>query len=109
MATRQPKGKLVRRFGSNIFGNPKYSKLLDKKPNAPGKERGAKQRGKLSVYGEQLKEKQKFRFAYGMSERQFSNLFQKAFKMSGVTGDNMLSLMEQRLDNTIYRMGFASS
>ena len=49
MATRQPKGKLVRRFGSNIFGNPKYSKLLDKKPNAPGKERGAKQRGKLSV------------------------------------------------------------
>jgi len=109
MATRQPKGKLVRRFGSNIFGNPKYSKLLDRKPNAPGKERGAKQRGKLSVYGEQLKEKQKFRFAYGMSERQFSNLFQKAFKMSGVTGDNMLSLMEQRLDNTIYRMGFAVS
>ena len=58
MATKQPKGKLVRRFGSNIFGNPKYSKLLDRKPNAPGKERGAKQRGKLSVYGEQLKEKQ---------------------------------------------------
>ena len=109
MATKQPKGKLVRRFGSNIFGNPKYSKLLDKKPNAPGKERGAKQRGKLSVYGEQLKEKQKFRFAYGMSERQFSNLFKKAFKMSGVTGDNMLSLMEQRFDNTIYRMGFAVS
>ena len=109
MASKQPKGKLVRRFGSNIFGNPKYSKLLDKKPNAPGKERGAKQRSKLSVYGEQLKEKQKFRFAYGMSERQFSNLFKKALKMSGVTGDNMLSLMEQRFDNTIFRMGFAVS
>jgi len=109
MASKQPKGKLVRRFGSNIFGNPKYSKLLDKKPNVPGKERGAKQRSKLSVYGEQLKEKQKFRFAYGMSERQFSNLFKKALKMSGVTGDNMLSLMEQRFDNTIFRMGFAVS
>ena len=109
MAGKPAKGKLVRRFGVNIFGNQKYSKLLDKKPNAPGKERGAKQRGKLSVYGEQLKEKQKFRFAYGMSERQFRNLFDKAFKMPGVTGDNMISLIEQRLDNTIYRMGFAVS
>ncbi|MGP1577019.1 MAG: 30S ribosomal protein S4 [Treponema sp.] len=109
MSGKPAKGKLVRRFGANIFGNPKYSKLLDKKPNAPGKERGSKQRGKMSVYGEQLKEKQKFRFAYGMSERQFSNLFKKAFKMSGVTGDNMLSLIEQRFDNTIFRMGFAVS
>ncbi len=109
MSGKQAKGKLVRRFGVNIFGNQKYSRLLDRKPNAPGKERGAKQRSKISVYGEQLKEKQKFRFAYGMSERQFRNLFDKAFKMAGVTGDNMLSLIEQRLDNTIYRMGFAIS
>ncbi len=109
MSGKQAKGKLVRRFGANIFGNQKYSRLLDRKPNAPGKERGSKQRSKVSVYGEQLKEKQKFRFAYGMSERQFRNLFDKAFKMSGVTGDNMLSLIEQRLDNTIYRMGFAVS
>ncbi|CEM63152.1 30S ribosomal protein S4 [Treponema phagedenis] len=109
MAVKQPKGKIVRRLGVNIFGNPKYSKLLDKKPNGPGKVRGAKSRGKMSVYGEQLKEKQKFRFAYGMSERQFRNLFAKAQQMKGVTGDNMLSLMEQRLDNTIYRMGFAIS
>ncbi len=109
MSGKQAKGKLVRRFGVNIFGNQKYSRLLDRKPNAPGKERGAKQRSKISVYGEQLKEKQKFRFAYGMSERQFRNLFDKAFKMPGVTGDNMLSLIEQRLDNTIYRMGFAIS
>ncbi len=109
MAIRQPKGKTVRRLGLNIYGNPKYDKLLDRKPNGPGKERGSKKRGKISVYGEQLQEKQKFRFAYGISERQFRNLFKKASRMSGVTGDNMISLMEQRLDNTIYRMGFAIS
>lgn len=109
MATRQPKGKTVRRLGLNIYGNPKYDKLLSRKPNGPGKERGSKKRGKMSVYGEQLKEKQKFRFAYGISERQFRNLFKKANRMPGVTGDNMVSLMERRLDNTIFRMGFAMS
>lgn len=109
MATRQPKGKTVRRLGLNIYGNPKYDKLLSRKPNGPGKERGSKKRGKTSVYGEQLKEKQKFRFAYGISERQFRNLFKKANRMPGVTGDNMVSLMERRLDNTIFRMGFAMS
>ena len=109
MAIKQPKGKTVRRLGVNIYGNPKYDKLLDRKPNGPGKERGARKLGKTSVYGEQLKEKQKFRFAYGISERQFRNLYKKASRMPGVTGDNMISLMEQRLDNTIYRMGFAIS
>ena len=109
MAIRQPKGKTVRRLGLNIYGNPKYDKLLSRKPNGPGKERGLKKRGKTSVYGEQLKEKQKFRFAYGISERQFRNLFKKANRLHGVTSDNMISLMEQRLDNTIYRMGFAVS
>ncbi len=109
MAIRQPKGKTVRRLGLNIYGNPKYDRLLDRKPNGPGKERGAKKRGKISVYGEQLQEKQKFRFAYGISERQFRNLYKKASRLHGVTGDNMISLMEQRLDNTIYRMGFAIS
>ncbi|UTC68296.1 MULTISPECIES: 30S ribosomal protein S4 [unclassified Treponema] len=109
MAIKQPKGKTVRRLGVNIYGNPKYDRLLDRKPNGPGKERGARKRGKTSVYGEQLKEKQKFRFAYGISERQFRNLYKKASRMPGVTGDNMISLMEQRLDNTIYRMGFAIS
>ncbi|PIE97820.1 MAG: 30S ribosomal protein S4 [Treponema sp.] len=106
---KKPRGKTVRHLGVNIFGNPKYDRLLDKKPNTPGKDRGARKRGKTSVYGEQLKEKQKFRFAYGMSERQFRNLYKNATRMSGVTGDNMISLMESRLDNTIYRMGFAIS
>lgn len=106
---KRPRGKTVRSLGTNIFGNPKYDRLLDRKPTPPGKERGMKKRGKLSVYGEQLKEKQKFRFAYGLSERQFVNLYKNASRMSGVTGDNMISLLERRLDNTIYRMGFAVS
>ena len=109
MSVKHPKGKIVRRLGTNIFGNPKYSKLLTKRPNAPGKERGAKQRGKTSVYGEQLKEKQKFRLAYGISERQFRNMFAHAQRMEGITSDNMLSLLEQRFDNTVFRMGFAVS
>lgn len=105
----KPRGKIVRRLGINIYGNPKYDKLLDRKPNTPGKERGSNSRAKVSVYGEQLKEKQKFRFAYGMSERQFRNLYKNASRMVGATGDNMISLMERRFDNTIYRMGFAIS
>jgi len=109
MSVKHPKGKIVRRLGTNIFGNPKYSKLLTKRPNAPGKERGAKQRGKTSIYGEQLKEKQKFRLAYGISERQFRNMFARAQRMEGITSDNMLSLLEQRFDNTVFRMGFAVS
>jgi len=109
MANSQPKGKIVRRLGLNIFGNPKYDKVLSRKPHGPGKEKGSKKRGKMSVYGEQLKEKQKFRFAYGISEKQFRNLFKKANRMKGATGDNMISLMERRLDNTIFRMGFAMS
>ena len=109
MSVKHPKGKIVRRLGTNIFGNPKYSKLLTKRPNAPGKERGAKPRGKTSIYGEQLKEKQKFRLAYGISERQFRNMFARAQRMEGITSDNMLSLLEQRFDNTVFRMGFAVS
>lgn len=106
---KQPRGKTVRRLGINLYGNPKYDKLLDRKPNTPGKARGTRSRAKVSIYGEQLKEKQKFRFAYGMSERQFRNLYKNASRMQGATGDNMISLMERRLDNTIFRMGFAVS
>lgn len=106
---KQPRGKTVRRLGINLYGNPKYDRLLDRKPNTPGKARGARTRSKMSVYGEQLKEKQKFRFAYGMTERQFRNLYKNASRMTGATGDNMISLMERRFDNTIFRMGFAVS
>ncbi len=101
------RGKIVRRFGLNIYGNQKYDRLLKRKPNAPGNPK----RGRIrqTEYGRQLNEKQKLRWAYGLSERQFSNLFYKAKAMRGVTGDNMLMLLECRLDNIVYRLGMATS
>ncbi|MBT5782999.1 30S ribosomal protein S4 [Candidatus Marinimicrobia bacterium] len=103
-----PKGKLVRKFGENIFGNPKYDKLLNRKPYAPG-QHGQGRRSKLSNYGIQLQEKQKIKFMYGLLEKQFKLTFQKADKMEGETGTNMLQLLESRLDNIVYRVGFAPS
>jgi small subunit ribosomal protein S4 len=101
------KGKLVRRFGVNIFGNNKYDRLLKRKPKAPGEPK--KGRTRQTEYGKQLVEKQKLKFAYGLSERQFSNLFYKAKQSKGVTGFNMLLLLERRLDNVVYRLGMATS
>ncbi|MGY8782530.1 MAG: 30S ribosomal protein S4 [Fidelibacterota bacterium] len=103
-----PKGKLVRKFGENIFGNPKYDKLLNRKPYAPG-QHGQGRRPKLSNYGVQLQEKQKIKFMYGLLEKQFKLTFEKADKMAGETGTNMLQLLESRLDNVIYRLGFSPS
>ena len=103
-----PKGKLVRKFGANIFGNPKYDKLLNRKPYSPG-QHGQSRRPRLSNYGLQLKEKQKIKFMYGLLEKQFRNCFYKADKMKGETGTNLLQLLEQRLDNIVYRLGFAPS
>ena len=102
------KGKLVRKFGENIFGNPKYDRLLNRKAYSPG-QHGQSRRGKLSNYGVQLQEKQKIKFTYGLLEKQFRNNFQKADKMDGETGINMLQLLERRLDNIVYRLGFAPS
>ena len=102
------KGKLVRKFGENIFGNPKYDRLLNRKAYSPG-QHGQSRRGKLSNYGVQLQEKQKIKFTYGLLEKQFRNNFQKADKMGGETGINMLQLLERRLDNIVYRLGFAPS
>ncbi len=104
------RGKIVRRLGINVFGNPKYDRLLKRKPYKPGVARKAKvRRGRVSEYGRQLIEKQKLRFAYGLSERQFSNLFYKARAMPGITGYNMLALLERRLDNVVYRLGMGVS
>ena len=103
-----PKGKLVRKFGENIFGNPKYDRLLNRKPYAPG-QHGQSRRSKLSNYGVQLQEKQKIKFMYGLLEKQFRLTFEKAEKMKGETGTNMLQLLESRLDNVVYRLGFAPS
>ena len=102
------KGKLVRKFGENIFGNPKFDRLLNRKSYPPG-QHGQGRRSKLSNYGIQLQEKQKIKFMYGLLEKQFKLNFQKADKMEGETGTNMLQLLESRLDNVAYRLGFAPS
>ena len=104
------RGKVVRRLGVNIFGNRKYSTLLKRKPQGPGLEKGHRSRKKVSDYGLQLMEKQKIRYAYGVSEKQFFNTFLKAKRnKKGLTGDNFLILLECRLDNVIYRLGWANS
>ena len=104
----KPKGKLVRKFGENIFGNPKYDRLLNRKPYLPG-QHGQSRRSKLSNYGIQLQEKQKIKFMYGLLEKQFRLTFERAEKMKGETGTNMLQILESRLDNVVYRLGFAPS
>ena len=81
---------------------------LAKRPNRPG-QHGADRRGKLSDYGRQLKEKQKVRFMYGVNERQFRKTFDEACRMRGSNGENFLRLLESRLDNLVYRIGFAST
>ena len=104
----KPKGKLVRKFGENIFGNPKYDRLLNRKPYSAG-QHGQSRRSKLSNYGIQLQEKQKIKFMYGLLEKQFRLTFVRAEKMKGETGTNMLQILESRLDNVVYRLGFAPS
>ena len=102
-----PKAKLARKFGENIFGNPKIDKILGNKPYGPGQHGAGRKR--VSDYGLQLKEKQKLKVMYGLFEKQFRNVFKKADKMRGITGDNLIQLLERRLDNTVYRLGFAIS
>ena len=100
------RSKVCRRFGEAIFANASMQKILDRRPNRPG-QHGAKRVRKLSEYGEQLKEKQKARFIYGMMEKQFRLFFERAKAQKGITGDNLLRLCETRLDNVIFRMGIA--
>ncbi len=101
------KGKIVRRFGINIFGNQKYDRLLKRKPALPGEPK--KGRPRQTEFGRQLIEKQKLKFSYGLSEKQFRNLFEKAKSSKGVAGHNLLILLERRLDNVVYRLGLATS
>ena len=100
---RGPKQKVARRFGEPIFGP---SKALERKPYGPGQHGNARRR-KESEYSVQLKEKQKAKYTYGLLERQFRNVFEKAARRKGVTGENLLQLLESRLDNVVYRLGFA--
>lgn len=101
-----PKGKLVRRFGVNIYGNHKYDRLLERRSHGPGQHGPNPSRRKVSNYGQQLIEKQKLRHTYGLLEKPFRRAFRKAQLMRGVTGDNLLVLLETRLDSIAFRAGF---
>ena len=99
-----PKSKIARRFKDPIFGP---DKALDRRSYGPGQHGPNKRRGKQSEYAIQLGENQKAKYTYGILERQFSNLFEKASRMKGITGENLLQLCEARLDNTVFRLGIA--
>jgi len=105
---RGPKGRIVRALGINIFGNPKYDKLLQRKSSPPGKDPKARLK-KTSEFGIQLKEKRKYRAAYGLGERQLRNLCDKALHDRGSTGDAILTRLESRLSNIVFRLGWAAS
>jgi small subunit ribosomal protein S4 len=99
-----PRTKKSRAFGEAIFG---YDKYFEKRKYAPGQHGNARKRGSQSEYAIQLKEKQKAKYTYGILERQFAKIFHEASRKHGVTGENLLRLLELRLDNTVYRLGFA--
>lgn len=99
-----PTSKIARKFGEPIYGPDKY---LDRKNFPPGQHGLNKKRKKTSEYGTQLREKQKVKYTYGLLERQFRNLYEKAKRASGVTGLVLLQLLEARLDNVVYRLGVA--
>lgn len=101
-----PKYRLCRREGVNLFGPKKYD--FDIRPYAPG-EHGQGRRVKLSDYGLQLREKQKVKRVYGILERQFRRYYEKAARSKGITGSVLLQLLERRLDNVIFRLGFATT
>lgn len=100
-----PKARINRKFGEPILGN----KALDKNSFPPGQHGPSKRRKAPGEYAIQLKEKQKAKYTYGVLERQFRNTFEAAAGMKGVTGENLIKLLESRLDNTVYRLGMAAS
>ena len=99
-----PKSKVARRFSDPIYGPDKY---FEKKNHPPGQHGANKRRRKQSEYGIQLQEKQKAKYTYGMLEKQFRNVFKKASRKKGITGENLLKLIEARLDNVVFRFGIA--
>ncbi|ABG60377.1 30S ribosomal protein S4 [Cytophaga hutchinsonii] len=100
-----PRSRISRRFGEPVMGD---SKALQKKNYAPGMH-GRNKKRKQSEYSIQLKEKQKAKYTYGVLERQFAKTFDTAARKQGITGENLLKMLEARLDNTVYRLGIASS
>lgn len=101
-----PAVKISRREGVNLTETPKVQKYMERRPYPPG-QHGQRRRRKISDYGVRLREKQKLRYYYHMSEKQFSNLFKEASRKEGATGAVFLQLLESRLDNVVYRLGIA--
>ena len=101
---RGPRTKIARKFSDPIFGT---DKSFEKKNYPPGMHGNNKRRRKASEYGIQLKEKQKAKYTYGVLEKQFRNMFEKAQRSKGVTGEVLLQLLESRLDNVVYRLGLS--
>ena len=101
-----PRARLCRRLEFPVFESPKFGNI--RKNYAPG-QHGQGRRSKLSNYGIQLREKQKIKKMYGLLEKQFRSYLSKAEKMKGETGTNLMQLLERRLDNVVYRLGFAST
>ncbi len=99
-----PRTKIARKFGEPIFGSDKY---FEKRNYPPGQHGLASKRKKTKEYGTQLKEKQKVKYMYGVLERQFHNTYEKASRMQGQKGENLIILLESRLDNIVYRLGIA--
>ena len=99
-----PKSKKSRAFGEPIFG---FDKAFERKKYRPGQHGNSRRRRQMSDYANQLMEKQKAKYTYGVLERQFRNLFEKASGKKGVTGEVLLQFLEARLDNTVFRMGIA--
>ena len=99
-----PKTRIARRFGEAIYG---ADKSLDKRNVPPGQHGLARKRKKVSEYGVQLSEKQKAKYTYGLLEKQFARTYEAAARMGGITGENLLTLLECRLDNVVYRLGIA--
>jgi small subunit ribosomal protein S4 len=104
-----PKARVSRRLGTNLWGTRGETIALDRRPYPPGEHGRTRRRTNASEYLIQLQEKQKARFSYGLSERQFHNLYEEANRRPGVTGENMLRFLELRLDNVVYRAGWAAT
>jgi len=104
-----PKVRVSRRLGTNIFENEKGRKALERRPFPPGAHGRTRRRNAGSEYLAQLQEKQKAKYIYGVLERQFRNTYDEAVRQGGNNGENLMRLLEQRLDNVVYRAGWAST
>ncbi|MFM2072659.1 MAG: ribosomal protein [Actinomycetota bacterium] len=104
-----PKVRISRRLGTNIFENEKGRKALERRPFPPGQHGRTRRRNAGSEYLAQLQEKQKAKYIYGVLERQFRRTYEEANRLQGPTGENLLRLLEQRLDNVVYRAGWGST